>query len=83
MGRGSADEAVVAVKVGADEDAVTYPRVKLPPSGPAESRTGGEGRNMFPRFDVPLETIAGRSTRKGAASRLNPYNSAKRCRQDR
>jgi hypothetical protein len=29
MGRGSADEAVVVVKVGADEDAVTYPREKL------------------------------------------------------
>ena len=28
MGRGSADEAVVVVKVGADEDAVTYPREK-------------------------------------------------------
>ncbi len=54
MGRGPADEAVVAVKVVADEDAVTYPRVKLSSSGSAESRIGGEGRNMFPRFDVPL-----------------------------
>ena len=79
MGRGSADEAVVAVKVGADEDAVTYPRVKLPSSGSAESRIGGEGWNMFPRFDVPLETIAGRSARKGVAPWLNPYNSAMRC----
>jgi hypothetical protein len=70
MGRGPADEAVVAVKVGADEDAVTYPRVKLPSSGPAESRTGGEGWNMCPRFDVPLETIVWRSALKGAASLL-------------
>ena len=29
MGRGSADEAVVVVKLGAYEDAVTYPRIKL------------------------------------------------------
>lgn len=33
MGRGSADEAVVVVKLGADEDAVTYLRVKLSASG--------------------------------------------------
>ena len=52
MGRGSADEAIVVVKVGADEDAVTYPRVKLPSSDPAVSGIGGEGWNMFPRFDV-------------------------------
>jgi hypothetical protein len=80
MGRGSADEAVVVVKVGADEDAVTYPREKTPSSGPAESGTRGEGWNMCPRFDVPLETIAWRSARKGAVSWLKPYNSAMRCR---
>lgn len=33
MGRGPADEAVVAVKLEADEDAVTYLRVKLSASG--------------------------------------------------
>jgi hypothetical protein len=33
MGRGPADEAVVAVKLEADEDAATYPRVKLSASG--------------------------------------------------
>ncbi len=44
MGRGSADEAVVAVKLGADEDAVTYLRVKLSVSG---SNAGGEGWNML------------------------------------
>lgn len=42
-GRGSADEAVLVVKLGADEDAVTYQRVKLPASGRS---AGGEGRNM-------------------------------------
>ena len=52
MGRGSADEAVVVVKVEADEDAETYRRVKLPSSDSAESRIGGEGRNMFSRFYV-------------------------------
>jgi hypothetical protein len=46
MGRGSADEAVVAVKVGANEGAVTYPRIKLPSSDPCKLRIGGEGRNM-------------------------------------
>ena len=32
-GRGSTDEAVVVVKLGADEDAVTYLRGKLSASG--------------------------------------------------
>ena len=43
MGRGSAEEAVVVVKVVADEDAVTYPRVKLLAS---DKDVGAEGRNM-------------------------------------
>lgn len=42
-GRGSADEAVVVVKLGANEDAVTYLRAKLSASG---RNAGGEGRNM-------------------------------------
>ena len=46
MGRGSADEAVVVVKVEADEGAVTYPRVKLPSSDPDKFGIGGEGWNM-------------------------------------
>ena len=46
MGRGSADEAVVVVKMGADEGAVTYPRIKLPSSDPCKLRIGGEGWNM-------------------------------------
>jgi hypothetical protein len=43
MGRGPADEAVVVVKLGADEDAVTYLRAKLSASG---RDAGGEGWNM-------------------------------------
>ena len=54
MGRGSADEAVVVVKMVADEGAVTYPRVKLPSSDPVKIRIGGEGWNMLPRFYVLL-----------------------------
>jgi len=79
MGRGSADEAVVAVKVEADEDAVTYLRIKLSSSDSVESRIGGEGWNMFRRFKVSLGTIAGRSALEGAVSRLETYNSARRC----
>jgi hypothetical protein len=43
MDRGSAEEAVVGVKPVADEDTVTYPRVKLPES---DMEVGAEGRNM-------------------------------------
>jgi len=43
MDRGSTDEAVVGVKPVADEDAVTYPRVKLPES---DREVGAEGWNM-------------------------------------
>ena len=59
MGRGSADEAVVAVKVEADEDTVTYQRIKLSSSDPVESRNGGEGWNMFRRFDVFIRNYRG------------------------
>jgi hypothetical protein len=44
-GRGPADEAVVVVKLRADEDAVTYPRIKLSASGTCTG-AGGEGRNV-------------------------------------
>ena len=54
MGRGSADEAVVVVKVGANEGAVTHLRVKLSSSDPGKTRIGGEGWNMLPRFYVSL-----------------------------
>ena len=51
MGRGSADEAVVVVKLEANEDAVTYSRIKLTVS----SRTaGGEGWNMVPSAEILL-----------------------------
>ena len=43
MDRGSSDEAVVGVKSVANEDAVTYPRVKLPAS---DREVGAEGWNM-------------------------------------
>ena len=43
MDRGSSDEAIVGVKSVADEDAVTYPRVKLPES---DKEVRAEGRNM-------------------------------------
>jgi hypothetical protein len=47
MDRGFADEAVVVVKPSADEDAVTYPRVKLTAS---DMDVGGEAWSMLPRF---------------------------------
>ena len=47
MDRGSAEEAVVAVKLYADEDAVTYLRVKRIAS---DMDVGGEGRNRLPRY---------------------------------
>lgn len=43
MDRGSTDEAVVGVKPVADEDAETYPRIKLPES---DKDVGAEGWNM-------------------------------------
>jgi len=43
MDRGSSDEAIVGVKPVADEDAVTYLRIKLSESG---RDAGAEGRNM-------------------------------------
>jgi hypothetical protein len=41
--RGSSEEAIVGVKPVADEDAVTYLRVKLSES---DREVGAEGRNM-------------------------------------
>jgi len=43
MDRGFSEEAIVGVKSVADEDAVTYSRVKLPES---DREVGAEGRNM-------------------------------------
>ena len=57
MGRGFADEAVVVVKLKADEDTVTYLRVKLSVSG---TDAGGEGRNMLLRPEISIETIVTR-----------------------
>jgi len=57
-GRGSADEAVVVVKLRADEDVVTYLRINLSVSG---RNAGGEGWNMLPRSAISLETVVMRS----------------------
>ena len=43
MDRGSSDEAIVGVKSVADDDAVTYLRVKLSES---DKEVGAEGWNM-------------------------------------
>jgi hypothetical protein len=42
MDRGPSDEAIVGVKLTANEDAVTYLRIKLPAS---DRDVGAEGRN--------------------------------------
>ncbi len=49
MDRGSADEAIVVVKLLADEDAVTYLRIKLIVSC---MDAGGEGWNMIPSLHI-------------------------------
>ncbi len=54
MGRGSADEAIVVVKLLADEDAVTYLRIKLTDSG---KDAGGEGRNMIPSYSISKQLM--------------------------
>jgi hypothetical protein len=51
MDRGSSDEAIVGVKSIADENAVTYLRVKLSESG---SDAGAEGRNMLLRTGISI-----------------------------
>ena len=49
MGRGSADETIVVVKLLADEDTVTYLRIKLVVSC---MDAGGEGWNMIPSSHI-------------------------------
>ena len=49
MDRGSSDEAEVGVKPLADEDAVTYPRIKLSES---DKDVGAEGWNMLLRTGI-------------------------------
>ncbi len=51
MDRGSSDEAIVGVKSIADEDAVTYLRIKLSKS---DRDVGAEGRNMFTRRELMM-----------------------------
>jgi hypothetical protein len=70
-GRGSTDEAVVVVKLRADEDAVTYLRAKLSASGTRKS-AGGEGRNtLMTKYhgNVKLEV------RKGKSPTIDSYQS--------
>ena len=52
MGRGSADEAVVIVKLIACEGAVMYLRVKLLAS---DKEVGGEGLNMLSNLENHYE----------------------------
>ena len=49
MDRGSTEEAIVGVKLIADEDAVTYLRVKLSES---DKDVGAEGWNMLLRTGI-------------------------------
>jgi hypothetical protein len=61
MGRGSADEAVVVVKLGADEDAVTYLRVKLSASGTPrvpEAKGGTWNRDSEISFEAAVMSLA-------------------------
>lgn len=44
MGRGSAEEAIVAIKPVPCDDTVTYPRIKVPES---DMDVQGEGWNML------------------------------------
>lgn len=54
MGRGFADEAIVVVKLSADEDAVTYLRIKLIVSC---MDAGGEGWNRIPSLPVSKQLM--------------------------
>ena len=54
MGRGSADEAIVVVKLLADEDAVTHLRTKLIESS---MDAGGEGWNMIPSLHISKQLL--------------------------
>ena len=64
MSRGSADEAVVAVKPVADEVMVTWLRAKLPES---DKEVGGEGRSMGSSSSEPEYRMFGGRPRDRAA----------------
>ena len=66
MSQGPADEAVVAVKPGADEGMATCPRVKLPES---DRDVGGEGRNMASSSSEPEYTMFLRPVEKSVSIR--------------
>ena len=54
MGRGSADEPIVVVKLLADEVTVTYLRIKLVVSC---MDAGGEGGNMIPSLHISKQLM--------------------------
>ena len=80
MGRGPADEAVVVVKLEADEDAVTYPRIKLTVSG---RDAGGEGWNMLPSAEILLQIIAMRPAMRAFFERMRIFSVIAKDVQDR
>jgi hypothetical protein len=59
--RGSADEAVVAVKRAADDEPGDRFRGENGTKVFRRRRNGGEGRNMVPRTGVSLSTVVTRS----------------------
>ena len=68
-GRGSTDEAVVVVKLGADEDAVTYLRGKLSASGTWKRVLEAKGGTCNRDFQNFIWNYRQESSRKGAAVR--------------
>jgi hypothetical protein len=68
-GRGSADEAVVVVKLGADEDTVTYLRGKLSASGTRKRVLEAKGGTCNRDFQNFIWNYRQESSRKGAAVR--------------
>lgn len=55
MAQGISDPVIVVIKLRADEDMVTYLRVKLSESG---RKTRGKGPDMLTRRSLTLQTIA-------------------------
>lgn len=73
-GRGSTDEAVVVVKLGADEDAVTYLRGKLSASGTwkrvLEAKGGTCNRDFKISFGTTVKSPAGKEQPLGGKRTL-------------
>ncbi len=79
MGEGFADEAIVVVKLLADEDAVTYLRIKAAAS---DIDVGGEGWNMISSFSNFKTTVVVRSskTEQSVVRNVFPYCRYRWCR---